>query len=1127
MGRKIFNVGEEIVRQDQNDAQSLMEREYNDDVLYRLFGGMDGFIANSFKVEYVSPTLMNIQDGRGFQYDASQVTPEPNYRGIDIDAIVPQAIMAADATFPRIDIICVKSIRVVTETATRKFKATPASAITNQLFDKTSNYSAQILYVPGTAQASPVAPAVPAGYLPLARINVPASTGPMSQADIIDTRSLLQVATSLGVGVNTLGKTALTTLGANTPIQKVIDELDPYVKANHDEIVKIEDSTNIAKGAALVGLKVASPGQWIAEPHNAKAALDEIAGRVVAVEGATAGQDYTDKAFDDYVTEIPTNPGLTDTLLTNPRQISVSQLQTLLGEDRILCWGVAKTGNYDSNGLPEWEITVPKKDNRVRLYGSSWQSIYNDAGQLVYTSDVGDYILVTGVMDAFAMLTYLGGDAPSTLDIKVDNVSTGIPINTRGTPLGIGTQENIVISDQSLKGFSQDLHTIRITNQSGDASSVFRMSGFTLINSTPLQLGGAAYVHKGLQTFSKAAITPVVVGNKGGKIVRFIDRADNTIKELGQSCKVLETLSSSIGAGSTTLAVNNATGFKAGDIITLSDTLNHERVLVSSVNTGTNSILLSTATVNAYTNATIALTASTFSNADHSNEEVVALKPWRAYSNNKILTFKDFSYGSDVNSAANCHMDDEVSSMSVVTGYDNYDAGADSFGIRFTASGTALKYTFKGTGLDILMRTGTGNPTQINDFVFAVYVDEVLIGTLTPASLKTKWYKICSDLPDGNHSVTFIGTGSLSYAFFLAFKEYQTKSAAPLALVPKGNILSSRQVSANFRSYVGQIAPSEGVLRTPINRGTLKREGAGPGIGLTYYEGTTASGMYVNGNLLQLHQAGAFLSRWFFGTGVEVLSYGNPSCSIGELRIDGNLVTSGNFPSATISGLVNPATGLFDTYVAGATYPNQKSGIQGLPLGWHEVKVTATYTKNAGSSAYDLNIEGFDIIGGFMEGVTPKKSFRPSCRNFMGGAKDLRVLDPAFILSVDNSHSSQEVNNYTYALNTHPGARGSILILETDGGEIETDSVFSHYGTAGATVYSHINIDDIQDFGNAEIYTTYYTTGIYNENTQKKKKKLPAGIHVIQTKVLVNAASVAIPSLSAFAKELGKGGKNS
>ena len=137
------------------------------------------------------------------------------------------------------------------------------------------------------------------------------------------------------------------------------------------------------------------------------------------------------------------------------------------------------------------------------------------------------------------------------------------------------------------------------------------------------------------------------------------------------------------------------------------------------------------------------------------------------------------------------------------------------------------------------------------------------------------------------------------------------------------------------------------------------------------------------------------------------------------------------------------------------------------------------------------------------------------------------MLDAAFIAAVDNSHNVQDVSSYSYTNSQNLSARGSLMILETDGGEIEADSRMSMYGNSGATTYMHVNIDDIQDFNNAEMDSTFSTSGFYAQLSSKKIKKLPAGIHVVQTKILVNAATLVVQSIASFAKELGKGGKNS
>ncbi len=190
--RVLFNEGQEVTRQDLNNLQINKEREFYDRIIYEMLGrNTDAFFEGSFKVTYVDSNTVQVAKGFGFQEDVAQVSPEPTIRPIYLDDDTNIDITAPHGSNPRIDLVCVKADRVVTESETRRYKATLNALPSDTSFDVETDWEADIVITPGTPAGSPAEPAVPAGYIKIAALYVTAITGIANQAAITDTRDLL------------------------------------------------------------------------------------------------------------------------------------------------------------------------------------------------------------------------------------------------------------------------------------------------------------------------------------------------------------------------------------------------------------------------------------------------------------------------------------------------------------------------------------------------------------------------------------------------------------------------------------------------------------------------------------------------------------------------------------------------------------------------------------------------------------------------------------------------------------------------------------------------------------------------------------------------------------------------
>lgn len=195
--RQNFNVGQEVVSEDLNTAQSRVERGIYDRIIYELMGRKsNGFFKDGFLVSRISSTSVLVKSGLGFQ-DFDTGTTEPLRKPVVLDSDATVNIDTPNSSNPRIDLVCVRYGRFDSESEVRKFKDEFTDTISNQNFVIATDWRAETLYVAGTAAASPVAPAVPAGYVKIAELQVDASTGIPVSGGITDSRSKLPTASAL------------------------------------------------------------------------------------------------------------------------------------------------------------------------------------------------------------------------------------------------------------------------------------------------------------------------------------------------------------------------------------------------------------------------------------------------------------------------------------------------------------------------------------------------------------------------------------------------------------------------------------------------------------------------------------------------------------------------------------------------------------------------------------------------------------------------------------------------------------------------------------------------------------------------------------------------------------------
>jgi hypothetical protein len=210
-----FNTYERIVTQDLNNLQLALGKSLQDDFLYNFLGQANGVLGSSFTPSYVSALVASMSAGVGFFYDNTQTGYNPLYRMVLSPTAITANITAAD-TQDRIDKLVLAPTSLVTATASRYIKTGGVGPIVLTTVDKDKRDSYTLTVVKGTPAGSPVAPATPAGTIPIATCYIHANTGMTGTGDVTDLRS------QLSFSVNNSGHVIATSLS----LQGQLDQLD-------------------------------------------------------------------------------------------------------------------------------------------------------------------------------------------------------------------------------------------------------------------------------------------------------------------------------------------------------------------------------------------------------------------------------------------------------------------------------------------------------------------------------------------------------------------------------------------------------------------------------------------------------------------------------------------------------------------------------------------------------------------------------------------------------------------------------------------------------------------------------------------------------------------------------------
>jgi hypothetical protein len=127
-----------------------------------------------------APLTIQVRKGIGLYYDSAETDAfGMHYKPIVVGANFTEVLSAHDATNPRYDLICLAPSTTDDQPSSRLVLNTGTTSI-----NKRTRLSYEFQVVEGTPAASPSVPATPAGYIAIARVLVPATSGTVTIYDV-------------------------------------------------------------------------------------------------------------------------------------------------------------------------------------------------------------------------------------------------------------------------------------------------------------------------------------------------------------------------------------------------------------------------------------------------------------------------------------------------------------------------------------------------------------------------------------------------------------------------------------------------------------------------------------------------------------------------------------------------------------------------------------------------------------------------------------------------------------------------------------------------------------------------------------------------------------------------------
>ena len=190
MGRRLWNAGELLTYVEMNEQEvagmgavlGLLGRMCIDTLTGE---PATGFVGDEFLcAKGGSDREFTIEPGLGFQYvSGSSGVWEHGYQPVLLTAQHTAEVDPHDLTLPRIDLILVKSAESDDSAENRSVKDLISGSVSSQSINTRRVYTAAIEIAKGTPAASPARPSAAAGYIVIAEVYIPPTSGAITVTD--------------------------------------------------------------------------------------------------------------------------------------------------------------------------------------------------------------------------------------------------------------------------------------------------------------------------------------------------------------------------------------------------------------------------------------------------------------------------------------------------------------------------------------------------------------------------------------------------------------------------------------------------------------------------------------------------------------------------------------------------------------------------------------------------------------------------------------------------------------------------------------------------------------------------------------------------------------------------------
>lgn len=246
--------------------------------------GFLAFIGSAFKVRSATGMQVTLDAGLGFVNDNTPIASFGGIGGVDdlslikplsLTATETISVPAADLSNPRWDIIEVQTDRRYTDATSRDIFNPSAAAFQPGVVNKTLSYNqngrstvngiGSINYKTGTPASSPVAPAADIGYVPIARVFVPANSTQVGATACMDLRRMMFPGGHMRVaGTIKIGSAAASIGMLEAPPGVEVgaylfnNQLTLVMKAGDSNQFRLDDAGNLAYGSIVANAAFSS-----------------------------------------------------------------------------------------------------------------------------------------------------------------------------------------------------------------------------------------------------------------------------------------------------------------------------------------------------------------------------------------------------------------------------------------------------------------------------------------------------------------------------------------------------------------------------------------------------------------------------------------------------------------------------------------------------------------------------------------------------------------------------------------------------------------------------------------------------------------------------------------------------